>query len=882
MGEVYRAKDTRLDRTVAVKILAEHLADNAELRQRFEHEARAASSLNHPHICALYDIGSQNGIDFLVMEYLDGETLAVRLAKGPPLTLQQALLYGIQIAAALDKAHRQGLCHRDLKPGNIMLTKAGAKLLDFGLAKCMDAPAGPAQHQTSEITQGAVQTPRGIVLGTYQYMAPEQLEGKDAVPHSDIFSFGSVLYEMLTGQRAFQGPNQTSVIKAILTSDPPPVSSLQPAAPPALDRLVSTCLAKDPEERWQTAYDLMLQLKWIAEGVSSAVAPVPGTSSSMRPICHVAPARSRRRWIGMTAALLLPAVLALAIFYLRSPAPETRSIAFSVPPPEKSAFTSISVSPDGRRLAFTASSAGGKSLLWVRALDAIAPHPLPDTEGAYGPFWSPDSRWIAFFAGGKLKKIDPSGGRAQTLCSIETNIGAGGTWNREDVILFTPNFQSPLFRVSAKGGAPLQVTAFDRGRRESSHRWPDFLPDGRHFLYLALSYQNNAIYAGSLDSHQVKRVLGTSSRAMYAPPGYLLFVREETLMRQPFDPRRLELEGEPIPVAEPVGAGFGQVGYAVSESGVLAYGAGAARDRQLAWFDREGKKSSVVGTPGRYNDVSLSPDEKRVAVTLYDERTDNGDVWLIETSRSAATRLTFHASLDYCPVWSPSGNRIVFASLRDGPVNLYEKASQSGGEDTLLLGGPTAKYPHSWSPDGRFLVYSAADENSSSRNLWALAPSGDRKAVRLTAGPFEKSQAQISPDGRWMAYISNETGNWEVYIQPFSPEGARPGKNAPPGGRWQISTGGGVQPRWARNGKELFYFAPDRKLMAVEVKTVPEFEASRPKPLFEANSFAPVATVVYRYAVSADGQRFLINSPVDEANISPITVIVNWTAALRR
>jgi serine/threonine protein kinase len=497
MGEVYKARDTRLERTVAVKVLPEHLTANEDLRQRFEREAKTISQISHPHICALYDVGREGDRDYLVMEYLEGETLAARLDKGA-LPAEQLLRYGIEIADALDKAHRLGIVHRDLKPGNVMLTKSGVKLLDFGLAKAVQ-PAASVSALTSMPTETPALTAEGTILGTFQYMAPEQLEARDTDARTDIFAFGAVVYEMATGQKAFSGRSRASLIGAILKDEPPPISAVQPMTPPALDRVVKTCLAKDPEDRWQTARDVVLELGWIAEGSQAGTTPPA-----------VAARRSRERvaWI-LSALLAIALALTLVLPYLgrARTSSEGRAVRLSVLPPEKGRFMpgTIALSPDGTRLAFVAADADGRSLLWIRSLDALEARALPGTERAYAPFWSPDGRFLAFFAEGKLKRVEASGGPPQILSNLTGTlsagtVGRGGTWNREGVILFAPNPGGPLVRIADTGGAPAPVTKLDVSRQENSHRWPVFLPDGRRFLYFARSRlkENHAIFVGSL------------------------------------------------------------------------------------------------------------------------------------------------------------------------------------------------------------------------------------------------------------------------------------------------------------------------------------------------------------------------------------------------
>ena len=863
MGEVYKARDTRLDRAVAIKVLPEKLAQNPEYRQRLEREARAVAALNHPHICTLHDIGQQDGIDFLVFEYLEGETLAARLAKGP-IPFEESLRYMVQVADALDKAHRKELTHRDLKPGNIMLTKAGAKLLDFGLAKtAARAPAGMTQLPTAD----AGLTVSGAILGTLHYMSPEQLQGNPVDARSDIFSFGVVLYEMATGAKAFPGTNLASVIAAILTVEPKSISVLDPMSPPALDRAVKKCLAKDPDDRWQSAADLGSQLQWLSEST------VPSTPLAQR--------RDRKGAVlpWLVAATLAALLLAVTLFR-RAPEP-AETTRFPVFPPEKASFAgSFSLSPDGRRLACRVTMPDGTLMFALRSMDSLAARPLPGTEEGTYSFWSPDSRFLAFFAGGKLKKIDVAGGPAQTLCDTS---GVGGAWTRDGVIIFgRPS--GGLQRVAAEGGVPAPVTSLDASRQENAHLAPRFLPDGRHFLYLVRSTQReqNGIYVGSLDAKPEaqprQRHVETDTQAEYVPdrrggPGYLLFLREATLMAQPFDPAGLRLTGSAVPVAEQVGAVPYLATFSASTNGTLAYRSGAF-STQLAWFDREGRPLGPVGPLGDHRDPALSPDQQRVAFSRHDAGT--ADIWLLELARGAASRFTFHPALDSSSVWSPDGRRIVFASQRDGPGNLYVKLASGAGGEELLLKSAEQMWPVDWSSDGRFVLYVSVGPKSA-EDLWVLpaaeggaGPEGaPRKPVPFAQTQFRERQGAFSPDGRWIAYISDESGRGEVYVQ------ASPGAASGASGKWQVSTTSGANPRWRPDGKELFYIA-GRKMMTVDVKTAgSSFERGVPRPLFDVRTvFTPA--VGNHFAVSQDGRRFLINGPAEETAVTPITVVMNW------
>jgi serine/threonine protein kinase/Tol biopolymer transport system component len=873
MGEVYRARDTRLERTVAIKVLPEHLSASPESRQRFEREARTISRLSHPHICALYDIGRHDDIEYLVMEYLEGQTLADRLAKGR-LTLEQTLTCGMEIADALDKAHRQGIVHRDLKPGNAMLTRSGVKLLDFGLAKAME-PATPTAGLTALPTREAL-TQEGTILGTTQYMSPEQLEGKDADARTDIFALGATLYEMATGKKAFTGSTQASLISAILRDDPPPISQIQPMSPPALDRVVKTCLAKDPEDRWQSAADIRRELQWIAEGSAAGVA-APLRVASKR--------RNRERLAWTAFALATAAALALGSLELRR-APESGPVfRTSILPPEKTQFSfqgsPPALSPDGRRIAFQAGPPNARGQLWVRSFEAPDAQPLPGTEGGSCPFWSPDSRFLGFFADGKLKRIDVTGGTPQMLADAPGR--GGGTWGREGVILFTTN--GPLHRVPESGGASSPVTRLDEERGEFAHFWPVFLPDGRHFLYLRFFGRSGSrsepygLYLGSLDSKDEKELSYVGSNVAYAPAadgsstGYLLYVQARVLVARPFDSRRLEFTGEAFPVAEQVrlfGAGRDAV-FSVSANGVLVFQSGGeVEPSELSWFDRSGKRLESLGIPGDYNHPRISHDGRRVVFVVRDTQSADTDLWLYEFARHAKTRFTFGPAVNIFPVWSPDDSRIVFASNRQGPHALYQRLTSGAGEDELVLGSRTTyRWPTDWSPDGH-IAFQSRDMPKFSVDV-GFVSAADRKATILLGTLFDEWSPQFSPDGRWLAYASKESGEFEIYVQPF------PGL----GQKWQVSTGGGNFPRWRRDGKEIFFIKfPEKTLMVAEVKPGSTFAVGAPKALFQTQ--IKRSDFGTQYDVSPDGSRFLISTLVDEGITEALTVVQNWTAERKK
>jgi serine/threonine protein kinase len=863
MGEVYKARDTRLNRIVAIKVLPTHLADRADLRERFEREARTIASLNHPHICTLYDTGHQDGTDFLVMEYLEGETLAHRLMKGP-LPLDQVLQYAVEIADALDKAHRKGITHRDLKPGNIMTTKSGTKLLDFGLAK-LKQDGSPAAASLSQLpTETHAITAEGTILGTVQYMAPEQVEGKEVDARTDIFAFGVVIYEMATGKKAFEGKTSASIMAKILESNPAPMASLQPVTPPALDYLVKRCLAKDPDERWQSAGDMCQQLKWISDSGLQAGVIVPAASKQKL--------KNRVAWAGVAIAIAVAIVGASTLYLRRAPPAEKQAVRFTVGPPEKGSFTlgtgnRISVSPDGSKLVFVAAAGSSGPQLWIRALDSSTAQPLPGTENATYPFWSPDGRFLGFSAGGRLKKISVSGGPVQTLSDVP---GDGGAWSREGIVLFTP-VATPwtIHRVAESGGTATPVTTLDSSRSETAHLWPQFLPDGKHFLYYGDSakLENSGIYVASLDSKERKLLVNAASNLAYVSPGYLLFHRQGTLLAQPFDAGRLQLSGEAIPIVEGVEWNpFGPYAtFAASDNGVLAYrGGGGAVPLTLVWVSRNGTEQALAAPPHNYVIPRISPDGNRIAAGIED---GVGEIWIYDIPRDALTRLTFDgagsvANVD--PVWTPDGKRIVFKGKRN---RLFWQPADGGGGAEQLTSDEisTNDIPGSWSPDGQELVLT---ENRDTRKIWIL-PLKDRKPHLFVEGSSYETAPCFSPDGRWIAYSSNDSGRYEIYVRPY------PG----PGGKWQISNEGGTEPVWNPKGHELFY-RNGKKMMAVDFTAQPTFSPGKPRMLFEG-PYVPTPRSFADYDVSPDGQRFLMLKAAEQTP-GQINVVLNWTEELKR
>ena len=861
MGEVYKARDPRLERTVAVKVLPSHLSSSEEIRQRFEREAKAISQLSHPHVCALYDVGSHEGIEYLVMEFLEGETLADRLGKGP-LPIEQVLRYGIEIADALDRAHRAGIVHRDLKPGNVMLTKGGVKLLDFGLAKLQAAVAQQALSDVSRLATEArasqPMTEKGTVLGTFQYMAPEQLEGGEADARSDIFALGAVLYEMSTGRKAFAGKSQASLIGSILRDDPPSISEIAPMTPPAFNRIVKTCLAKDPDDRFQTAHDVKLQLAWVAEGGSQAGLPAP----------VVARRKSRERMAWAMAGILALAAAAFAFGYVRrAPAP-ARTVRFEVGTPEE--VTSIDaprISPDGRFIAFNAVDATGRARIWIRPLNSLAARPLAGTDGTTRPFWSPDSKFLGFFAEGKLQKIEVTGGPAQKICDAPT--GADGSWSPEGVILYDGRATDPIHRVSASGGSPTVAVKPDASRKETTVGWPEFLPDGRHFLYLATGAKpDDGMYrVGSLDSTQSQPVAPAQTLVTYAPPGYLLFVRDRTLVAQRFDLSSRKMQGEPVPLAEHIATdSVGLARFSVSRNGTLAYRTGESGNRIL-WVDRAGKDLETLGDPAEYHNPAFSPSGDRIAFDLIDPRTGKSDIWIRDVARGVNSRFTFSPEVTFNAVWSPDGRRIVF-SLGNG-WDLYEKPADGEGQEKLLLHTDEQKVPLDFSRDGRYLTFQSRGKDTG-WDVWVLPLFGDGKPFPFVKSRFIEVLPVISPDGHYLAYQSNESGRFEVYVQTFPS----------PGGKWQISSTGGTEPRWRSDGREMFYRSAEQKLMAVPIDLAPRFSAGVPKALFQSRFETDITR--NRYLPSPDGSRFLAIGTLGRESITPTTVVLNWSTELGR
>jgi eukaryotic-like serine/threonine-protein kinase len=844
MGEVYRAHDPRTGRDVAVKISAERF------NERFDREVRAVAALNHPNICTLFDVGP----NYLVMEYIEGEA-----PKGP-MRLEEALRIARQIADALEAAHEKGITHRDLKPANIKIKADGTvKVLDFGLAKIDAAPASP-QENSPTLSMAATQM--GVILGTAAYMSPEQARGKSVDKRADIWAFGVVLYEMLTGKRLFQGEDLTETLASVV-KEQPDLSQ----APSQVQRLLKRCLEKDPKRRLRDIGDMDLLLE---------DAPVAGS----------APSRPRFGIIASTAAVVfLLAALALAFVQLRETPPERQSVRFQIATPGSVAVQHFKLSPDGRHLAFIAPE-GGVNRLWIHELDSLESRVLPATDGATYPFWSPDSAQVGFFAQGKLKKVAAAGGPPQNLADAPDP--RGGAWGRDGVIVFAPVVNGVLYQVPATGGTakPISKLALSGGSSDSL-RFPEFLPGSDRFFFLNLSEKRDAggLYVGSLDGMTPKRLLPDVSDATFVPSavrggvGYLLFRRDTTLMAQPFDPADLRTTGEESPLADqiPEAGNTGFSAFSASANGVLMWQSGGVRaDRELVWQDRSGKRLGSITKPSPVSAQALSPDETRAVYSVSDRTETHADIWLLDLARGTPSRFTFGPDLGQNPVWSPDGTRIayVFVGLSGGHYDLYVKPASGAAKEELLLHGGTNAFPSDWSRDGKLLVYSQTGEKTKD-DIWLLPLEGDHKPVLYLETPFNERYAQISPDGRYMAYTSDESGQDQVYVQPVPPSGAK----------WLVSTGGATQPRWRRDGRELFYIAADQKLMAAPVKTSGDFESGSPQALFaSAIVTADRNGRDFGYQPSADGKRFLVNVAAggEGASAPPLTVWLNWQGALKK
>jgi eukaryotic-like serine/threonine-protein kinase len=859
MGEVYKARDTRLDRTVAIKVLPDRVATDPEARVRLEREAKAISQLNHPHICTLYDLGRDPGgdpariVDYLVLEYLEGQTLARRLEAGP-LSVEETLKIAMQIADALDKAHRHGIIHRDLKPGNVMITGSGAKLLDFGLAKTL------TQGQDVLLTRTTPLTAQGTILGTFQYMAPEQIEGADLDARGDIWAFGCVLFEMLTGRTVFIGKTQASLIGAILKDAPASVTTIQPLTPPVLDRIVRSCLAKDPQDRFDTAHDLLLQLRWIAEGGSAAGLAAPVVVHRKR--------RERLAWAAVGFAAL--ALIAAMAYIATRPSAEERTLAFPIVPPKGSSFTGWTLSPDGTRLAFVAAASGQPTRIWIRALDEIDARPLPGTEGARDPFWSPDGRQLGFFAERQLKKIDVSGGSPVPVTETGT-ARVGGSWNASGDILFGGN--PGISRVASTGGVVALVTKSVGSGRVAGHRWPQFLPDGRHFLFFNMTSGGQGLAIASLDDPTPRLLMNGTSTGWY-DSGQILFVRNGTLFAQTFDADTARFVGDQVVVAQGVGEQVPTGRIMVSSApGILAFGAAPAAETVIPiWFDRAGTNLGPALPADVYQAPSLSTDGKQLVAHRQDPKTGNSDVWTFSLDTKIPRRLTSHPADDQAAIWSSDARRIVFGSMRDTPQrDLYVVSATAPDTEELLFRSPNYKTALDWSRDGKYILYS---ENSGTQSdLFAIPLEGERKPVTVAATKAHESGGHFSPDGKWIAYVSDVTGREEIYVTSFPPS-----REVVP-----VSSGGGIWPIWSADGREIFFLDPSDQLMSVTLRFDKGIPApATPTPLFRAR-IGGLRILRNYYEYWPEGGRFLIMAPADQVvDDAPIKVVVNWRAKLGR
>jgi serine/threonine protein kinase len=864
MGEVYRARDTRLQRAVAIKILPALFSSDPVRRQRFEREAKTISSLNHPHICVLYDIGHQDGMDYLVMELVEGPTLAARIRSGA-MPLDEALLTAKQIADAVEYAHEHGIVHRDLKPSNVVVTPDGhVKVLDFGLAKALSTDPSSVSTDDSP-TLSAIATNAGFLLGTAAYMSPEQAKGKPPDHRADIWSFGVVLYEMLAEKRLFTGETTSDTLAEVLKTEPD-WSQFPTSTPPAICNLVQRCLKKDPRQRLQAIGDARIVLEETIAGVSNeSILPAP------------APHRWPRVLSWAIASGLMFAVTVLAWNCLRVAHIPEQPIVSQIAPPENSNFVlsgldggPAALSPDGKRLAFVAQNADGKQFLWVRPLDASTAQPLAGTDGATFPFWSPDSRYLGFISRGKLNRIDASGGPTLTLC--DAAVGRGAVWSSQGTVLFSPAVNSQLFQVTASGGTPLAVTKL--APDDIAHRWPQILPDGQHFLFYVWSSvaSKSGTYIGALNDGEPKLLIRENSNSVYVAPGSLLYVHQGTLMVQRFDATALRLIGDALPLAEHVAVNgplrCGQ--FTVSQNGLLAYSTAnqSAANNRLLWFDRSGKQVGETGAPGNYAGARISPDGQHLAVAMIARNTSEVGIWVYDLSRGVETRLTFDDAAGYAtPVWSPDGRTIAFSSNRNGALHIYQKpADGTGAISPLVVDDTVEQYP-AWSSDSRYLFFSRiGPQEGANFGIWALPFFGDRKEFPVVKGQFFVDQPSLSPDGKWLAYRSAESGRPEVYIIPFGGGS----------GKWQVSTNGGAFPHWRRDGGELYYLGGDDKIMAAEIS---EQEVSlrigKVLALFQATRSV---TIGAPFDVTADGKKFLVVTLSAPKTAQPLTLITNWPA----
>jgi len=877
MGEVWRATDTRLGRQVALKLLPDDFANDHERHARFEREAKLLAALNHPNIATLYGLEHLDGNHALIMELVEGEGLDEVIARGP-LPAASSVDIAVQIAEALEAAHEHGIVHRDLKPANIRIRPDGTvKVLDFGLAKAWETQDGDASLSISP-TITRHHTRAGVILGTAGYMSPEQARGQPVDRRADIWAFGVVLWEMLTGRQLFDGETVTDVIAAVVTHEPD-WESLPANTPLALRRVLERCLRRDPRLRQPDIASVRLELSEIGADKPAFEGAALAGSTTAAP---AAPGRGRLAWLGVAALALIAGCAAGVLLRPKTEAP--RSITSFIMPPEEAAFdfgASVGgplLSPDGRKLVFAARDSAGTSNLWIRPLDSLSAHPLPDTEGAFFPFWSPDSRWVGFFVTGKLRKIDVTGGPPQTVCDA-TN-GRGGTWNRDGVIVFAPDVFGGLQSVPAVGGTPTPLSELDPSKQQTSQRWPVFLPDGNHFIYWAGRPLNSSqtdtdgIYLAALDASEPIFLFPADSNAMYAAPGHLLYLRSLSLMARRFDTSSLEPDQEAIPIAESIAnpQNYRRGDFSISQQGTLVYLKGDAGLIQDVWMDPQGRQLESLGEPAAIDGFSLSPDGRLLVEQVSDARSKNIDLWIVDLSRDVRTRFTFEQGIELSPVWSPNGDQIAYTANPNGHLDIFVKNSNGSGQARPILESEIEMYATDWSADGRSLAVTAIDPRGKSIADIAIIPlEGDQTLQTFLDTPFFEGGAKFSPDGRWLAYQSNESGIFEVYITPF------PG----PGGKWQVSQGGGTEPQWRRDGSALLFRSPDGGLFeSVVTRRESAVEVGTPTLLFRWPRISSTNTAS-SYAMSADGDRYLVLQPIEHST-TPLTLVTNWPLALQR
>ena len=888
MGVVYKAEDTKLDRFVALKFLPVHLNASDQDKARFIQEAKAAAALNHPNVCSVMDIQEHEGQIFSVMEFVDGQTLR---EKEGTFSFKQAIDVGIQIADGIAAAHEKGIVHRDIKPENIMIRKDGiVQIMDFGLAKLRDAGS-----KINRLTK------EGSTVGTAGYMSPEQVQGQEVDHRSDIFSNGVVLYELFTGQLPFKGVHDTALAYEIVNVDPAPMSSLKPEIDPHLDAIVLECLEKDPRERTQSIAQISLDLKRYRRESSrqrvsriTAARPVLKPSDTYReeeggqqPEVSEKPIHSQA-WKGGSILFFLTTISTLLYFYLAGSSPAQQTIRAFIPLPERSTLDNerggghIALSPDGEKLAFVAADSFGRNNLWVRSLNSLSAQMLSATENAQFPFWSPDGKTIGFFADGKMKKIDAAGGTPFTICDAPDP--RGGSWSQAGVIVFGPNVGGGLYQVSAAGGAPSVVTKLDSARNEQTHRWPCFLPDGKHFLFFIRTTAagsgsgTDSICVGSIESPEVKHIFHGASDAAYVQ-GYILYIRESALMAQSFDLKKLEVTAEPVPIVQQIqyDARFSKATFSVSQNGLLVYQSTGARwTRELALFGSSGEKVVSFGQPEIFTRARLSKDHKRIGMEIVDLQSHNIDLWLYEIARGIQTRFTFDPAADIAPLWSPNGDRIIFSSNRKVHYDLYVKATTGSSPEELLCDfGARDKIATDWSSDGNYILFTTANDPKTKVDMWILPFEGDRKPVPFLQTEFNEGGGTFSSDMRWVAYISDESGKNEVYVRPFSLPGSQNAGAAM--GKWQVSINGGISAVWRNDGNAIFYIS-ENKIMQAEIKTNgTTFE------VLKVTQYADFLTKQQNFFkdISPDGKLILAQVALPQEKSVPLTLVVNWAMELK-